>query len=63
LGIPRQLFFDALSADVRKSVDSALRHLRNAGMQTTDVSIPLLDETEDAGNHIAWVEATLFHSR
>jgi len=63
LGIPRQLFFDALSADVRKSVDSALRHLRNAGMQTTDVSISLLDETEDAGNHIAWVEATLFHSR
>jgi aspartyl-tRNA(Asn)/glutamyl-tRNA(Gln) amidotransferase subunit A len=32
-------------------------------MITTDVSIPLLDETEEAGNHIAWVEATLFHSQ
>ncbi|HEV1994782.1 MAG TPA: amidase [Candidatus Acidoferrum sp.] len=63
LGIPRQLFFDALSTDVRKAFDSALRDLCKAGMKTTDISIPLLDETEDAGNHIAWVEAILFHSR
>jgi Asp-tRNA(Asn)/Glu-tRNA(Gln) amidotransferase A subunit family amidase len=32
-------------------------------MTTTDISIPLLDEAEDAGNHIAWVEAILFHSQ
>jgi aspartyl-tRNA(Asn)/glutamyl-tRNA(Gln) amidotransferase subunit A len=63
LGIPRQLFFDALSTDVRKAFDSALRDLCKAGIATTDVSIPLLDETEDAGNHIAWVEAILFHSQ
>jgi aspartyl-tRNA(Asn)/glutamyl-tRNA(Gln) amidotransferase subunit A len=63
LGIPRQLFFDALSTDVRKSFDSALRDLCKSGMTTTDISIPLLDETEDAGNRIAWVEAILFHSQ
>ena len=63
LGIPRQLFFDALSPDVRRAFDSALGDLCKAGMKTTDVSIPLLDETEDAGNHIAWVEASLFHSQ
>ncbi len=63
LGIPRQLFFDALSAHVRKAFDSALRDLCKAGITTTDVSIPLLDETEDAGNQIAWVEAILFHSQ
>jgi len=63
LGIPRQLFFDALSTEVRKAFDSALRALCKAGMKTTDVSIPLLDETEDTGNHIAWVEAHLFHSQ
>jgi len=63
LGIPRQLFFDALSTDVRKLFDSAVRDLCKAGMTTTDISIPLLDETEDAGNHIAWVEAILFHSQ
>ncbi len=63
LGIPRQLFFDALSSEVRRTFDSALRDLCNAGMKTTDISIPLLDETEEAGNHIAWVEAALFHSQ
>jgi aspartyl-tRNA(Asn)/glutamyl-tRNA(Gln) amidotransferase subunit A len=63
LGIPRQLFFDALSTDVRKVFDSALRDLCKTGMTTTDISIPLLDETEDTGNHIAWVEAILFHSQ
>jgi aspartyl-tRNA(Asn)/glutamyl-tRNA(Gln) amidotransferase subunit A len=63
LGIPRQLFFDALSTDVRKAFDSALRDLCKIGMTTTDVSIPLLDEVEDAGNHIAWVDANLFHAQ
>jgi aspartyl-tRNA(Asn)/glutamyl-tRNA(Gln) amidotransferase subunit A len=63
LGIPRQLFFDALSTEVRKAFDSALRDLCKAGMTTKEISIPLLDEVEDAGNHIAWVEATLFHSQ
>ncbi len=63
LGVPRQLFFDALSTDVRKAFDSALRDLCKAGMTTTDISIPLLDETEDAGNRIAWVEAILYHTQ
>ena len=63
LGIPRQLFFDALSTDVRKAFDSAVRNLCKAGMTTTEISIPLLDESEDAGNDIAWVEAILYHSQ
>jgi aspartyl-tRNA(Asn)/glutamyl-tRNA(Gln) amidotransferase subunit A len=63
LGIPRQFFFDALSKNVRESFESALRALRALGMETKDISIPLLDETEDAGNRIAWVEATLFHQQ
>ena len=63
LGIPRQLFFDALSTEVRKAFDSAVRDLCKAGMTTADISIPQLDEAEDAANHIAWVEATLFHSQ
>ena len=63
LGIPRQLFFDALSTDVRKAFDAALRDLGKIGMTTTDISIPLLDEVEDAGNHIAWVDANLFHTQ
>ena len=61
LGLPRQMFFDALSPEVRTAFDSALRDLCRLGMKTADISIPLLDETEEAGNQIAWAEATLFH--
>lgn len=61
LGIPRQLFFDALSQEVRSAFDSSVQDLCAAGMKSEDISVPLLDEIEDAGNQIAWVEATLFH--
>ena len=63
LGIPRQLFFDALAPEVQSAFDSALRDLSKIGMSTTDISIPLLDESEDAGNHIAWVDAYVYHSQ
>ncbi|MCU1315164.1 MAG: hypothetical protein JWN63_486 [Candidatus Acidoferrum typicum] len=63
LGIPRQLFFDALSPEVRNAFDPALRDLCRAAMTAKDISIPLLDETEDAGNHIAWTEAALYHQQ
>jgi aspartyl-tRNA(Asn)/glutamyl-tRNA(Gln) amidotransferase subunit A len=61
LGLPRQMFFDALSPEVRSAFDSARRDLSRLGMKTADISIPLLDETEEAGNLIAWAEAALFH--
>jgi aspartyl-tRNA(Asn)/glutamyl-tRNA(Gln) amidotransferase subunit A len=61
LGLPRQMFFDALSPEIRSAFDSAVRDLCRLGMKTADISIPLLDETEEAGNRIAWAEATLFH--
>src|SRR5258707_9424998 len=47
LGIPRQLFFDAVSPEVRKAVDAAVRELCLADMTAKHISIPLLDETED----------------
>jgi len=55
------LFFDALSPEVRKAFDTALADLCRVAMTAKDISIPLLDETEDAGNHIAWTEAALYH--
>src|SRR3989440_7761454 len=63
LGIPRQLFFDALSSEVRSAFDTAMRELCRAGVATKDISVPLLDETEDAGNNIAWTEAALYHQQ
>ena len=63
LGIPRQLFFDALSSEVRGAFDAAMRELGRARVTMKDISVPLLDETEDAGNHIAWTEAALYHQQ
>jgi len=42
------MFFDALSPVVRTVFDSALRDLSRLGMKTADISIPLLDETEES---------------
>ncbi len=63
LGIPRQLFFDAVSPEVRNAFDRALPDLCRGAVTAKDISIPLLDETEDAGNHIAWTEAALYHQQ
>src|SRR6266550_7213715 len=40
LGIPRQLFFDALSSEVRSAFEAALRELGRAGVTTKDISVP-----------------------
>jgi aspartyl-tRNA(Asn)/glutamyl-tRNA(Gln) amidotransferase subunit A len=61
LGVPRKFFFDVVAEDVWLVFDDALRNLRKLGAHLIDVSIPLLHETEDAGNQIAWAEATHYH--
>ena len=63
LGLPKEFFFDLVSAEVQSSFDSTLRDLRKLGAQIQQISIPLLDNTEDAGNQIAWPEATYFHQQ
>lgn len=61
LGIPQEFFFDVLGEEVANCFDRALRDWRKLGAQMKELSIPLLDETEDAGNQIAWPEATQYH--
>ena len=58
LGLPREFFFDVISSEAEKSFESNLRSLRKLGAKTKEVSIPLLNETEKAGNRIGWAEAT-----
>jgi len=43
--------------------ERALRLLQKSGSNLKEVSIPLLSETEDAGNQIAWAEATHYHQQ
>ncbi len=61
LGVPREFFFDVLAEDVRACFENAVETCRRLGAQIAEVSIPLLNDTERAGNVIAWAEATRYH--
>lgn len=61
LGIPQEFFFDVVSPEVQRSFESALEVLRKRGAGIENVTLPLMSESEDAGNQIAWAEATLYH--
>jgi aspartyl-tRNA(Asn)/glutamyl-tRNA(Gln) amidotransferase subunit A len=61
LGLPKEVFFDLQSPEVQTVFQKALLALRSIGARTQDVSIPSLLLTEEAGNQIAWAEATHYH--
>lgn len=63
LGRPQEFFFDVVSDEVRAVFERAIGVLRKLGAQIVDVSLPLLSESEDAGNQIAWAEATHYHQQ
>jgi aspartyl-tRNA(Asn)/glutamyl-tRNA(Gln) amidotransferase subunit A len=63
LGIPREFFFEVMSVEVQKSFDAVVRSLRGLVAKIKEVSIPLLAQTEKAGNRIAWAEASYYHQQ
>lgn len=63
LGLPKEFFFDTVSHDVYLAFEEAIRSFKKLGAKTKEVSIPLLTETEHAGNQIAWAEATHYHQQ
>jgi aspartyl-tRNA(Asn)/glutamyl-tRNA(Gln) amidotransferase subunit A len=63
LGIPKEFFFDVLSPEVNTAFQASLSVLEEHGAKLINVSLPLLAETEDAGNQIAWAEATQYHQQ
>src|SRR5215813_9381163 len=63
LGIPKEFFSDVLSPEVQASFESTLKALRKRGFLLKEISIPLLNDTESAGNNIAWAEATHYHQK
>lgn len=63
VAIPDDFFFDVLSPEMEKSFHAALHILKKQTTLVKSVSIPLLNETEDAGNRIAWAEATHYHQK
>ncbi len=63
LGLPKEFFFDVISEDVYIAFHETVRSLQKRGAKLREVSIPHLAETEEAGNHIAWAEATHYHQQ
>ena len=63
LGLPKEFFLDLVSDDVYIAFHEAVRSLQKHGAKVKEVSIPLLSETEEAGNRIAWAEATHYHQQ
>jgi len=63
LGIPREFFFDVISGEVEKNFDATVRSIRGLGAKIKEVSVPLLAQTETAGNRIAWAEASSYHQQ
>jgi aspartyl-tRNA(Asn)/glutamyl-tRNA(Gln) amidotransferase subunit A len=61
IGVPKHFFFDVVSAEVQQAFDAALVTLKKLGAKLKEVSLPYLQESEKAGNEIAWAEATLYH--
>jgi aspartyl-tRNA(Asn)/glutamyl-tRNA(Gln) amidotransferase subunit A len=61
LGIPSEFFFNANNLDVQSAFQDAVRSIQKKLATLVEVSLPMLEETEDAGNQIAWPEATRYH--
>jgi aspartyl-tRNA(Asn)/glutamyl-tRNA(Gln) amidotransferase subunit A len=63
LGVCEDFFLNLVSVEVKQAFESALHVFRKLSADVKKVSIPLLNETEDAGNQIAWAEATHYHQQ
>ena len=63
LGIPKHFFLDVISSEIQHAFEGSLVTLKKLGATLKEVSLPYLKETEDAGNQIAWAEATHYHQQ
>src|SRR5215469_6337919 len=63
LGLPEEFLSESFSAAVESAFEATLGVFRKMGANLRKVSILLLRETEDAGNQIAWAEATHYHQQ
>jgi aspartyl-tRNA(Asn)/glutamyl-tRNA(Gln) amidotransferase subunit A len=63
LGVPKTFFFDLVSPQVEAVFQRALRRLEKRVASLCEVNVPMLQQTEDAGNQIAWAEATHYHQQ
>jgi aspartyl-tRNA(Asn)/glutamyl-tRNA(Gln) amidotransferase subunit A len=63
LGIPKEFFLDILDPEIRAAFTNSLSRLEKRGASLKEISLPQSLGTEEAGNQIAWVEATMYHQQ
>jgi len=61
IGVPKNFFLEIISPEVEKAFETSLHILGQLGAKMKEVTLPYLQQTEHAGNLIAWAEATLYH--
>ncbi len=61
LGLPREYFFRGLSENVREAVKSAVHSFEELGAIVEEVSLPNINDGDDASTFIALAEATHYH--
>jgi aspartyl-tRNA(Asn)/glutamyl-tRNA(Gln) amidotransferase subunit A len=61
LGIPREYFFTGVSEDIREAVKSAVHGFEQLGAVIEEVSLPNINDGDDASTSIALAEAVHYH--
>jgi aspartyl-tRNA(Asn)/glutamyl-tRNA(Gln) amidotransferase subunit A len=61
LGLPREYFFTNVSENVREAVKSAVHSFEQLGAIVEEVSLPNINDGDDASTTIALAEATHYH--
>jgi aspartyl-tRNA(Asn)/glutamyl-tRNA(Gln) amidotransferase subunit A len=61
LGLPREYFFTGLSENVREAVKLAVHSFEELGAIVEEVSLPNINDGDDASTFIALAEATHYH--
>jgi aspartyl-tRNA(Asn)/glutamyl-tRNA(Gln) amidotransferase subunit A len=63
VGVPREMFFEGLDAEVERAVREAIGVLEGLGARVEEVSLPLIDEIPGAVASIMLPEALAFHQK
>ena len=61
LGLPRQYFFAGLNESVREAIKSAVHSFEKLGAVIEEVSLPNINDGDDASTFIALAEAVHYH--
>jgi aspartyl-tRNA(Asn)/glutamyl-tRNA(Gln) amidotransferase subunit A len=63
VGVPRNFFFENVSADVVREAETAIETLASLGLVVKQISLPTAHLAQTVGDVISFPEASLYHRR